>query len=308
MFLVSGVDMKSLSEESQQTVRMRHIFTVDVEDWYHGIADEQIRASAERRLHYGLDILLELLAEYNAKGTFFWLGPAAAEHPNLVRQVAEAGHELGCHGWFHELIYTMSPQRFRDETKRARDVIADLTGKPVTAYRAPYFSITSKSLWALEILADLGFRYDSSIFPIRNWRYGIPDFYPQPQQINTSSGSIYEMPVSVRRMFNQNIPVSGGAYFRLYPYRLTYSNFRALERQGDHVVFYIHPWELDLNHPPVPLNWKERITHYVNRLSTESKLRQLLQDFSFASLGDVLEDEVLVKDGLSMNNAQTTMS
>ncbi|MGH8002810.1 MAG: DUF3473 domain-containing protein [Brasilonema sp.] len=155
-----------------------------------------------------------------------------------------------------------------------------------------YFSITSKSLWALEILADLEFRYDSSIFPVQNWRYGIPNYNSQPQQINTSGGLIYEIPASVRRVFNYNIPVSGGAYFRLYPYKLTYSNFRALEQEGRHVIFYIHPWELDLNHPPLPLTWKEHITHYINRFSTELKLKQLLQYFSFAPLGDVLENEI----------------
>jgi polysaccharide deacetylase family protein (PEP-CTERM system associated) len=285
---------------------MRHIFTVDVEDWYHGVADEQIRASAERRLDYGLGTLLELLAEHNIKGTFFWLGPAAEEHPQLVRQVAQEGHELGCHGWSHELIYTMSPQKFREETKRARDTIADLTGKAVIAYRAPYFSITRKSLWALEILVDLEFRYDSSIFPVRNWRYGIPDYNPKPQQVNMSFGSIYEIPASVRRVFNYNLPVSGGAYFRLYPYQLTHSNFRALEQEGRHVVFYIHPWELDLNHPPVPLSWKERITHHINRLSTKPKLKQLLQDFSFAPLGDVLENEILVRTQQTSRDHQFT--
>lgn len=284
--------MKSSYRESEPTQRIRHIFTVDVEDWYHGIPDEQIRVSAERRLHYGLSIILELLTEYKVKGTFFWLGCAAVEHPSLVQQVAEAGHELGCHGWSHEPIYTMSVERFRDETRHALDVIADLAGKPVTAYRAPYFSITRRTLWALEILAELGFRYDSSIFPMQHWRYGIPDFEPQLQQINTPAGPIYEMPISVRRIQAYSIPVSGGAYFRLYPYKLTHSNFRALEQESRYGVFYIHPWELDLNRPSVSHSWKERISNYINRASTAPKLRQLLQDFSFAPLGEVLEHEI----------------
>ncbi|MUG93013.1 DUF3473 domain-containing protein [Scytonema sp. UIC 10036] len=285
--------MKSLQHKSQLEHNIQHIFTVDVEDWYHGVADEQIRASAEQRLHYGMSILLELLAEFNVKGTFFWLGHAAVENPSIVKQVAEAGHEIGCHGWSHELVYTMSPQRFREETKRARDTIAELAGRPVIAYRAPYFSITSKSLWALEILADLNFQYDSSIFPVRNWRYGIPSYEPHPQEVKTPSGTIYEIPASVRRVFKYNIPVSGGAYFRLYPYSVTRANFRAVEQKGRRVIFYIHPWELDLNHPPVPLNWKERITHYMNRRSTKTKLQRVLQDFSFAPLGEVLEKEII---------------
>lgn len=277
-------------KERQKDLRLKHAFTVDVEDWYHGIADEKIRASAERRLDYGLGRLLDILAEYEVKGTFYWLGPAAVEHPYLVRQVADAGHEIGCHGWLHELVYTMSPQRFREETRKACDALANLTGKPVISYRAPYFSITRKSLWALEILIELGFQYDSSIFPVRNWRYGIPDFPQQPQQIDTPSGSIYEVPVSVRPIFNYNLPVSGGSYFRLYPYRVTQNNFLALEQQNLPVVFYIHPWELDPDHPPVPLNWKERLTHYVNFHSTTPKLRRLLEEFAFAPLGEVFKN------------------
>lgn len=272
---------------------LQHAFTIDVEDWYQGIAvKEKTKASAERRLHYGLIALLELLAEHGVTGTFFWLGPAAIEYPHLVRQVADAGHEIGCHGWSHDLIYTMTPQRFRDETMQASSVIADLIGKPVTAYRAAYFSITRKSLWALEILVELGFQYDSSIFPIQNWRYGIPDFEPRPQQVNTPAGAIYEMPISVRRFLGRSLPVSGGAYFRLYPYLITHSNFRAAEREGCPVVFYLHPWELDPDHPRVPFHWKARLTHYINLRSTKQKLRQLLQEVSFAPLGKVLENEI----------------
>lgn len=279
--------MKYSSQESPKN-SLRHIFTVDVEDWYHGIPNVQIAAN-QRRLDCSLGLLLEILAEYKVKGTFFWLGEAAAENPNLVKQVASCGHELGCHGWKHQMIQSMTPQEFRKNTKHAADFVADLTGKPVLAYRAPYFSITQSTLWALEILADLGFIYDSSIFPIYNWRYGIPDFDTQPQQINTSRGSIYEVPLSVRRIFKQNIPVSGGGYFRLYPYKFTRSNFRALEEAGNHVVFYIHPWELDENQPPVSPSWKERLTNNINRLTTVPKLRKLLEDFDFAPLCEAVE-------------------
>ncbi|MBD3882711.1 polysaccharide deacetylase family protein [Phormidium tenue FACHB-886] len=258
-----------------------HAFTVDVEDWYHGAADLEVRTSSERRLCYGLGTLLDLLAEFQVKATFFWLGVAASENPHLVEQVAEAGHEIACHGWVHEPIYDMSPKRFREETQQAANVISDLAGQPVTAYRAPYFSITRKSLWALEILAELGFQYDSSIFPIHNWRYGIANFDPMPQQIITSAGSIYEIPLSVRRFLGSNMPVSGGAYFRLYPYAITRCNFLAAERRNQPVVFYIHPWELDLNHPDVPLTWKEKLTHSINARTTEQKLRRVLSEHSF---------------------------
>ncbi len=277
----------------RKRLAMRHAFTVDVEDWYQGIpVCSETRASARRRLDRGLNTLLDLLAEYGVRGTFFVLGPVALEHPGLVRQIVAGGHELGCHGWSHDLLYQMTPDRFREETRRAVDVITGLTGKPVTAYRAAYFSITRLSFWALEVLASLGFRYDSSIFPVQNWRYGMPGFDPRPQRIDTPAGQIYEWPISIRRVFGRNFPVSGGAYFRIYPYALTRVNFRALERQGRPVVFYLHPWELDPHHPRVPFTWRARLTHYFNLHSTAPKLRGLLREFRFGALGDVLEREL----------------
>ena len=275
---------------------MDHAFTVDVEDWYQGIPiSEPSRRSAARRLEVGLGLLLDLLAERGTHGTFFLLGPVVQEHPGLVRRIAAEGHELGCHGWSHDLVYEMTPERFRAETERARGVIADLTGVAVTAYRAAYFSVTRRSLWALEILARLGFRYDSSIFPVRNWRYGIPDFDPRPQRLETPSGPIYELPITVRRVLGRNMPVSGGAYFRIYPYAITRANFRAVEREGRPLVFYLHPWELDPDHPRVPFHWRARLTHYANLRSTVPKLRRLLEEFRFQPLGQVLEQRLAPK-------------
>lgn len=151
--------------------RLRHAFTVDVEEWYHKL-DVGTR-ECERRLDYGLKRLLAILEEYNVRGTFFWLGCAAVEYPHLVRQVVQAGHEIGCHGWSHELIYRMQPQQFRRETVYALATLTELVGVAVAVYRAAFFSITRQSLWALEILAEAGFRYDSSIFPVRNWRMAL---------------------------------------------------------------------------------------------------------------------------------------
>jgi polysaccharide deacetylase family protein (PEP-CTERM system associated) len=275
-----------------QSLSKHHAFTIDVEDWYHGAADEVTRTSGERRLCYGLGKLLDILAKFEVKATFFWLGLAASENPCLVKQVAHAGHEIACHGWVHEPVYSMSPQRFREETQYAMSLISDLSGQPVIGYRAPYFSITRKSLWALEILADIGFEYDSSIFPIKNWRYGISDFNPMPQQVTTSAGTIYEMPLSVRRILGNNLPISGGAYFRIYPYAITQQNFRTAEHNNQAVIFYIHPWELDLEHPPVPLSWKEKLTHSINLHTTEQKLHRLLSEFSFVPLRQILVELV----------------
>lgn len=272
---------------------MRHAFTVDVEDWYQGVPiAPETRATAERRLSGSMEVLLTLLARRGHKGTFFLLGPVAEEYPGLVRELAAQGHEIGCHGWSHDLVYTMTRERFVAETRRAKDVLEALTGRPVVAYRAAYFSITRASLWALEELARLGFRYDSSIFPVKNWRYGIPDFEPRPQRLQTPAGPILELPMSVRRAAGRNVPVSGGAYFRLYPYALTRANFAHAERQGKPVVFYLHPWELDPGHPRVRFHWKAWLTHYARLGSTRPKLARLLEDFAFGTLAETLEASV----------------
>ncbi len=272
---------------------MRHAFTVDVEDWYQGIPiAAETRAGAERRLRGSMDVLLGMLDRRGHKGTFFLLGPVAEEYPELVRRLAADGHEIGCHGWSHDLLYEMTRARFVEETRRAKGVLEDLAGRPVVAYRAAYFSITRGSLWALEELARLGFSCDSSIFPIRNWRYGIPDFDPRPQRVDTPAGPILELPLSVRRVAGRNVPVSGGAYFRLFPYALTRANFQHAERQGQPVVFYLHPWELDPDHPRVPFHWKARLTHYARLGTTRPKLERLLAEFDFGTLSRTLEATV----------------
>lgn len=272
---------------------MQHAFTVDVEDWFDGIPiDPSAKASAVPRLERGLGRLLDLLAESGTRGTFFFLGPIAERHPSLLKRVADAGHEIGCHGWSHDLLYEMGRERFREETRRAQALLSDRLGVPVRAYRAAYFSITRNSLWALEELAALEFRYDSSVFPIRNWRYGIPDFPPRPQLVPTPSGPILELPMSVLRILGRTIAVTGGAYFRIYPYALSRANLRAHERTRGPAVFYLHPWELDPDHPRVPFAARPRMTHYFNLAATEPRLRRLLADFRFAPLGEVLEHEL----------------
>lgn len=269
---------------------MQHAFTVDVEDWFQGIPlPPELRAAAEPRLDRGLDALLDLLRVHRVRATFFVLGPVAERWPAAVRRIAAEGHEIGCHGWSHDLLYRMTPERFRQETRRARATLEQVTGQPVVGYRAAYFSLTRESWWALEGLAEMGFHYDSSIFPVRNWRYGIPDFDPAPRRIETSAGPIAEFPISVRRLLGHNLPTTGGAYFRLYPYPVTRGNLRAAERAGRPVVFYIHPWELDPEHPRVPFSWKARLTHYANLRATRPRLDRMLREFEFGALADVLD-------------------
>ena len=266
-----------------------HAFSVDVEDWYQGIPiGAASKAAAEPRLDKGLDPLLEMLAAARVRGTFFILGPLVQRHAASIKRIAHEGHEIGCHGWSHDLLYEMTPARFEQETREARDRIADLVGTQVTAYRAAYFSVTRRSFWALEILAKLGFLYDSSIFPIKNWRYGIEDFNRDLVRVETPSGPIWEFPISVLDRWGRTLSVSGGAYFRIYPYALTHANFSRCERAGRPVNFYLHPWELDPGHPRVDFHWKPRLTHYVNLGSTRPKLERLLGEFRFGSIADVI--------------------
>jgi len=267
---------------------MTHAFTVDVEEWFDGIpVGREIKARMEPRLHVGMTSLLELMDARAVRGTFFFLGPVARDNASLLKRLAAGGHEIGCHGWSHDPLYTMSPERFREETAQARDVIEQITGEPVRSYRAAYWSVTELSLWALDELAGLGFRCDSSIFPVKNWRYGIAGFSREPRWIETRSGPILEVPASVCRLFGQNVPVSGGAYFRIYPYALTRSNFVRAEHRGQPVVFYLHPWELDPMHPRLPFDWRARATHYFNLPSTRPRLAALLSHFQFAPLRDM---------------------
>jgi polysaccharide deacetylase family protein (PEP-CTERM system associated) len=272
---------------------LRHAFSVDVEDWFHGIpVTNAMKGEATPRLERGLQVLLDLLGEHQARATFFILGPLVGRHANILRRIASEGHELGCHGWSHELVYHMNRARFAEDAARARAAISDLTGCPVDVFRAPYFSITRESLWAFEVLAELGFKYDSSVFPVRNWRYGIADFSRDPVLVETAAGCLWEFPISVIERYGQTIPVSGGAYFRLYPYSLTRANFRIQEERGRPVVFYVHPWELDPDHPHVPFAWKPRFTHYANLQSTRPKLVRLLREFRFGAIGDVIASRV----------------
>ena len=184
----------------------------------------------------------------------------------------------------------MTPIRFRDETYHATALISDLIGKDIIAYRAPYFSITKNSLWAFEILVELGFQYDSSILPIKKGRYGISGFAPVIQTINTESGSLIEIPISIRKILGISIPVSGGGFFRLYPFQFTHANFLALEKDSYPVIFYIHPWELDSERPLGNQSLAESFKNKIGISSTKAKLSKLLQYFSFGTLRDSLSN------------------
>jgi polysaccharide deacetylase family protein (PEP-CTERM system associated) len=268
---------------------LANAFTVDFEDWYQGLEIPHTDWQGyERRIEACGRLLLRLLDERGVKATFFILGSVAEERPDLVREIAAAGHEIATHGWSHTLVYKMTPATFRDELRRSIDVLAALSGQEIVGHRAPFFSITRQSLWALEILRDCGIRYDSSIFPVLNYRYGIVDAPRWPYTAEAGEGGITEFPITTWRLLGRNLPVAGGAYFRIFPYRLTWAAFRSINRSGHPAVFYIHPWELDPEHPRIPLPRRIAATHYANLKATEPRMRRLLRDFSFAPMKDVL--------------------
>ena len=268
---------------------MIHGFSIDFEDWYQCL---EIPPTAwdpfERRIRPVSDRLLAILDEAGVRGTFFILGRVAQEHPAVVRDIADAGHEIATHGLTHTQIYKQTPDVFREELRRAIAIVEDLTGRQVRGHRAPVFSITEESLWALDVLAEEGIEYDSSIFPVHNYRYGVAAAPRWPHERAVAGGTIIEAPVSTWRVAGVNVPVGGGAYFRIFPYEVTRQAFRAIERSGNAVIFYLHPWEIDPNHPRIDLPRRIGITHYFNLGSTERRLRRLLDDFSFGPMEEVL--------------------
>ncbi len=229
-----------------------------------------------------------MLGDFEAKATFFVLGYVADKHPDLIREIAAHGHEIATHGQSHTLVYRLGPEAFREEIRHSVGVLEDLTGQRVTGFRAPFFSITKESLWALDILIEEGLSYDSSIFPVTNYRYGIPGSEPWPHVIERSGGKISEFPVTTWPRAGRQIPVAGGAYFRIYPYALTRAAFRSINKRGRPAVFYLHPWEVDPNHPRIRLPRRIGILHYWNLGATEARLRRLLRDFRFAPMREVL--------------------
>jgi polysaccharide deacetylase family protein (PEP-CTERM system associated) len=269
--------------------RPTRALTIDFEDWYQGLEipcsdwgqfEDRIGRSGRR--------LLELLAAAGTRATFFILGYVAERHPDLVREIQAAGHEIGTHGYSHTLIYRQTQAVFREELTRSVRVLEDLTGARVLGHRAPFFSITKDSLWALDVLRELGLRYDSSIFPVKNYRYGIDDFPRWPLQLDGTGPPLTEFPITTWRVFGLNVPVAGGAYFRIYPYAFTRLALRAAASGARPIVFYLHPWEIDPEHPRIQLPRRIATTHYFNLGATQGRLRRLLGDFHFAPMSEVL--------------------
>jgi polysaccharide deacetylase family protein (PEP-CTERM system associated) len=264
--------------------------SVDVEDYFQVSAFDDVVPRArwtamESRVAANTDRLIGIFAEYGVRATFFVLGWVAERHPALVRAIRAAGHEIASHGYGHELVYSQTPEAFRGDVGRARRLLEDLSGSRVTGYRAPSYSITRQSLWALDVLHEEGYEYDASIFPIRHDRYGIPDAPRHPHRRTAGSGTLAEIPPSTVRLAGTNLPVAGGGYFRLLPYRWTRWGIARVNRvERKPVVFYLHPWEIDPDQPRLRASWLSRLRHYRNLDQTEPRLRRLLREFRFDTI------------------------
>ncbi len=282
---------------------MMNALTVDVEDYYHVSAFESVIRSDswnqfESRVEKNTQRILDMFDEYGTKATFFVLGCVGERHPELVQAIHKHGHEVASHGYSHRRIYTQTPAQFREETRKAKTLVEDIIGQSIIGYRAASYSITSESLWALDILAEEGFRYDSSIFPVRHDLYGIPNHDRFFSVIDRKkSGRIAEIPLSTLSVFGGNVPVGGGGYLRFFPYALTDFALRRLNvRERQPAVVYFHPWEIDPDQPRIQCGWKSRVRHYTNLNTMETKVRKLLANFKFAPIREVYAAGLNVPD------------
>jgi len=285
--------------------------SVDVEDYFqvsafaNNISPDEW-GTCESRVQANTRKILDLFDQYNYKATFFVLGWVAQRYPDIVTDIYNRGHEVACHGYSHQLIYNQTPEVFKEETVKAKRILEDIIQDAVYGYRAASYSITRESMWALDILADAGFTYDSSIYPVHHDRYGIPGAESKPHILTTPSGlKLVEFPISTKKYFGYSLPVGGGGYFRLYPYGFTKMSLRSINKnQSRPFVFYLHPWEVDPDQPKITTNWLSRFRHYNNLGKCEQRLRMLLNDFKFSTVKEVLSNNGFAEELL--NKGSTT--
>jgi polysaccharide deacetylase family protein (PEP-CTERM system associated) len=271
-----------------------HAMSIDVEDYFHVAALANVVRPDQwdtlpSRVEQNTEQLLALFEKHQVKATFFVLGWVAERYPALIRKLSDNGHEIASHGYSHQLIYNQTPEVFRDETLRSKHLLEDITGNAVEGYRAASYSITRESLWALDVLSESGFTWDSSIFPIRHDRYGIPDSPSEPYSIETANGNIIqEFPLTTAHILGLSIPAAGGGYFRQFPYPVFRYLFRNASGFGTRPqMFYLHPWEIDPGQPRYNnASWFSRFRHYTNLDRCYDRLERLLQDFRFGTVSE----------------------
>lgn len=290
----AGTSLASVAgATSAREFKLIHHFTIDVEEYFQVSAFEahvprERWDRLESRVARNVQDLLELLADHGARATFFVLGWVAERHPGMIRDVVSGGHEIASHGWDHARITQLRPEQFRQEARKTKRVLEDVAGHPVVGFRAPSFSLVPGYEWALEILVEEGYRYDSSLFPVRRPGYGYPNGKRDPHWVELRSGRLAEVPPATLRRWGLNMPAAGGAYFRLLPYRLVREAFRDCERRGVPGTFYIHPWELDPEQPRLNAPLLTRVRHYGGLRATRGRLVRLLQEFRFGPIIDTV--------------------
>ena len=268
--------------------------TIDVEDYFHvsvfdGLVPREKWDQMESRVSANTDRLLQTFDEFGVKATFFVLGWVAERFGDLVRRISDAGHEIASHGYAHRLIYDQTATAFREDVRRAKSILEQATGVQVRGFRAPSYSVTPRTLWAIDILIEEGYAYDSSVFPIHHDRYGIPLSPRHPYVLSSRSGSLLEAPASTVRFGPLNFPVGGGGYFRLLPYAWTRRGISRINvTEGRPAIFYLHPWEVDPGQPRLQAGLVSRFRHYRNLAETERRLHTLLRDFRFGPLWNML--------------------
>lgn len=268
-----------------------HVFSVDVEEYFQvnafdGFVSRQRWDELPSRVEANVERLLDLLEAHGATGTFFTLGWIADRHPRVVRAIADAGHEIASHGWWHRRVVTLTREQFRDEVRNSKLLLEDVAGAPVIGYRAPSFSILPRVAWAYDVLLEEGYRYDSSVFPIRRRDYGNPGAPAYAHVVKRHRGDILELPMATTRIGGVRVPGAGGAYLRLLPFWITRRTLREHARRGDSAVFYVHPWEIDPEQPRLEVRMLARLRHYSRLDRTLPRLRRLLREFRFVSMAE----------------------
>lgn len=278
-----------------QAPSVRHMLSFDVEEYFHCEVYRQAIGPSRwhewpSRVEAQMDALLALLAETGTRATFFVLGRIAEGHPGIVRSLVAAGHEVACHSDMHEMVTRLDADSFARDAQACKARLEDLAGQPVLGYRAPTFSVMRRSAWAVDVLAELGFAYDSSVQPVRHDRYGVPDAPPVAHwAVGPGGGRILEIPPMTRRLAGRNIPLGGGGYFRLLPVAVFDRSLRAWARAGRPAMLYLHPWEFDPDQPGPPISLLSRFRHRVNLHRTAGRLRRLLARHAFAPVRDLLD-------------------
>jgi len=286
-------------------VAIKNGLSVDVEDYFHAEAiaahiEREHWPSMESRVVENTYRVLDLFDEHHARATFFVLGWVAERFPKLVKEIHARGHEIGCHSYWHRLVYRLTPAEFRDDTYRAKNAIESSIGVKVIGYRAPSFSVTSRSVWALKILSELGFAYDSSIFPIRHDFYGIPNHIRFACRYEgDGKQELVEIPLSTWQWANVTLPFGGGGYLRILPFSYTRRAFRRVnDVELQPAIVYFHPWDIDPGQPRLEVPMRSRLRHYTNLSCMRKRIELLLQNYEFVPLCDLLAKTVTGSSGV----------